>query len=304
METETNIDITQEYLKEVSLQGDLLIDEEEFELGRRIQNGLKIINPNLPKNSNNITLTDDAIAARDELICRNLRLVVNLAAKHAPGHLLDGIQAGNLGLIRAAIKYDPEMKWRFSTFATWWIRQAIQRDNAENQRTIRIPVHEYERVNGIRKVENILTNILCRKPTLAELSVETGLSEEYLEEFFKLTAIPLELDKPVDDRVDAEEEGDFIAVDPVNVENVTLNNNRRRDIFEVFHELVKDKRSINIVLYRYGFFDGKTHTLDEIAVKAGISRERVRQIESNLFAKIRKSTKLSSKLHDYIEQND
>ena len=267
------------YLKEIG-KVPLLTQEEENELSRRVKEG-------------------DAEAAR-RLAEANLRLVVSIA-KHYAGRgmlLSDLIQEGNLGLMKAVDKFDYQKGYRFSTYATWWIRQAITRAIADQGRTIRIPVHMVETVNRLRKTSRILTQELGREPTPDELAQKLQMPKEQVTEILRIMVEPVSLETPVGDEEDTHL-GDFmpdLAFPPPSEE--ASYRVMRAQLLEVLSTLTERERKV--LELRFGLEDGEVHTLEEVGEEFHVTRERIRQIESKALRKLRHPSR-SRKLRDYLD---
>jgi len=266
------------YLKEIS-RIPLLTPNEEIELARKVLKG--------------------DIPAKQKLVASNIRLVVSIAKRYIGRGLsfLDLIQEGNLGLIRATEKFDPTKGYKFSTYATWWIRQSVVRGLADYARTIRIPVHMVETINKMRRVTQELTAEKGRKPLEEEIASKMGLPLGKLRDIIKTSAEPISLETPI-----GKEEnsflGDFIEDERANVaiENVT-NNMLKRDLFKVLDTLTEREREV--LKLRFGIGGGGEKTLDEIGKRFNVSRERIRQVEAKAFRKLRHKSKIE-KLKDYL----
>ena len=267
------------YLKEIG-KVPLLTQEEENELSRRVKEG-------------------DAEAAR-RLAEANLRLVVSIA-KHYAGRgmlLSDLIQEGNLGLMKAVDKFDYQKGYRFSTYATWWIRQAITRAIADQGRTIRIPVHMVETVNRLRKTSRILTQELGREPTPDELAQKLQMPKEQVTEILRIMMEPVSLETPVGDEEDTHL-GDFmpdLAFPPPSEE--ASYRVMRAQLLEVLSTLTERERKV--LELRFGLEDGEVHTLEEVGEEFHVTSERIRQIESKALRKLRHPSR-SRKLRDYLD---
>jgi RNA polymerase primary sigma factor len=258
----------------------LLTAVEEIELARRIQIG------------------DDL--AKKKLVQANLRLVVSVAKKYQGRGLplLDLIQEGNLGLIRAAEKFDAERGYKFSTYATWWIRQGITRAIADKSRTIRVPVHMVETINNLRKVTRKLSQELDRRPTLEDLAKGLGVSVEKVRDILAANRSPLSLDTPYgeeDDNSLSEVVEDENHSSP---EDTTAQSLMSADIRGVLSMLTAREREI--IVLRFGLNDGKPRTLEQVGKLVGITRERTRQIEIKALRFLRQSRQ-GAQLKDYLE---
>ena len=270
------------YLREIG-RIKLLSTSEEIELARKIIQGG----------------TPGAIAKR-KLVQANLRLVVSIAKKYVGRGMLflDLIQEGNLGLIRAAEKFDHERGFKFSTYATWWIRQAITRAIADQARTIRIPVHMVETINKLKKVTRRLAQELSRKPTEEELAVEMGVSIPKLREIVKIAQEPLSLETPIGKEEDSRL-GDFIEDKEADAPIKTVASELlREDLAEVLCTLSPRER--DVLRLRFGMDDGRQRTLEEVGQLFGVTRERIRQIEAKALRKLRHPNR-SKRLKEYVE---
>ena len=271
------------YLREIG-RIPLLTADQEIALAKRIKNEGK-----------------DADAAKNELVSANLRLVVS-NAKHYLGRGMsfsDLIQEGNLGLIKAAGKFDYTKGYRFSTYATWWIKQAITRAIADQGRVIRMPVHMVETVNRVKRAQRDMTVELNRIPTVQELAERTNLSEEKVMEVLKVSQDTVSLETPVGDEEDSNLQ-DLIEDDKAHspeedVELVML----RETINDVLNTLTEKEQKV--LRARYGLDNNVSQTLEVVGRKFGVTRERIRQIESNALRKIRNSSARRNQLFDYLQ---
>ena len=270
------------YLREIG-RIKLLSANEEIELARAIIQGG----------------TPGAIAKR-KLVQANLRLVVSIAKKYVGRGMLflDLIQEGNLGLIRAAEKFDHERGFKFSTYATWWIRQAITRAIADQARTIRIPVHMVETINKLKKVTRRLAQEYSRKPTEEELAMEMNVSISKLREIIKIAQEPLSLETPIGKEEDSRL-GDFIEDKEADAPIKTVASDLlREDLAEVLCTLSPRER--DVLRLRFGMDDGRQRTLEEVGQLFGVTRERIRQIEAKALRKLRHPNR-SKRLKEYVE---
>ena len=272
----------------------LLTAEQEVDLAKRIEAGVfaghkleanKRLTPQ--RRIDLKMIVRDGNRARNHLLVANLRLVVSLAKRYTGRGmpLLDLIQEGNLGLIRAVEKFDYTKGFKFSTYATWWIRQAISRGMADQGRTIRLPVHLVEQVNKLSRLKRELHQQLGRDATMAALAAESGIPEEKIADLLDHARDPVSLDMPVGTDEEAPL-GDFIEdSESTSAEAAVVASFMHTDIDRVLRTL--DDREQTVVRLRYGLDDGRPRTLDEIGRVFGISRERVRQIERDSMAKLR-----------------
>ena len=266
------------YLKEIG-QIKLLTTEEELELADRIEQG------------------DEQ--AKATLAEANLRLVVSIAKRYVGRGMLflDLIQEGNIGLMKAVDKFDVSKGYKFSTYATWWIRQAITRAIADQARTIRVPVHMVETINKLARVERQLTLELNREPTEEELSKKMGTSVEKIRDIYKISQEPVSLEIPIGEEDDSHL-GDFIP-DETNMspEDFAINELLKDEISEVL--LTLTEREEKVIRLRFGLEDGRPRTLEEVGQLFGVTRERIRQIEAKALRKLRHPSR-SRKLKDYL----
>ena len=270
------------YLKEIG-RVPLLSPEEETELALKIQAG-----------------GPDGEKAKQRLSEANLRLVVSIAKRYVGRGMqfLDLIQEGNLGLIKAVEKFDHTKGFKFSTYATWWIRQAITRAIADQARTIRIPVHMVETINKLVRVQRQLLQDLGRDPTPEEIGAEMDMSADRVREIQKISQEPVSLETPIGEEEDSQL-GDFIedaqAVVPADAASFSM---LQEQLTQVLDGLAERERKV--IELRFGLEDGHPRTLEEVGREFGVTRERIRQIESKTLAKLRHPSR-SSKLKDYLE---
>ncbi len=270
------------YLREIG-RIKLLTADQEIDLARKIIEGGNA----------------GAIAKR-KLVQANLRLVVSIAKKYVGRGMLflDLIQEGNLGLIRAAEKFDHERGYKFSTYATWWIRQAITRAIADQARTIRIPVHMVETINKLKKVTRKLAQELSRKPTEDELAQEMNISIGKLREIIKVAQEPISFESPIGKEEDSRL-GDFIEDKDADAPAKTVAQELlREDLAEVLSGLSPRER--DVLRLRFGMDDGRQRTLEEVGQLFGVTRERIRQIEAKALRKLRHPNR-SKRLKEYVE---
>ena len=298
------------YLKEIG-KVDLLTAAEEVDLAMKIEAGLDAADKLEKQEAGEIELTraemrrlmrveQVGLDAKQALISANLRLVVSIAKRYVGRGMLflDLIQEGNLGLIRAVEKFDYEKGFKFSTYATWWIRQAITRAIADQARTIRIPVHMVETINKLVRVQRQLLQDLGRDPTPEEIGAEMDMSADRVREIQTISQEPVSRERPRGEGVDALL-GDFIedaqAVVPADAASFSM---LQEQLTQVLDGLAERERKV--IELRFGLEDGHPRTLEEVGREFGVTRERIRQIESKTLAKLRHPSR-SSKLKDYLE---
>ena len=300
-------DPVKDYLKQIG-KVPLLNAEQEVELAKRIEAGL-FAEEKLAEGGRSLTtdqridlewIADDGTRAKNHLLEANLRLVVSLAKRYTGRGMLflDLIQEGNLGLIRAVEKFDYTKGYKFSTYATWWIRQAITRAMADQARTIRIPVHMVEVINKLARVQRQMLQDLGREPTPDELAVELDMTPEKVVEVQKYGREPISLHTPLGEDGDSEF-GDLIedseAIQPGEAVSFTLLQEQLHSVLDTLSE-----REAGVVSMRFGLTDGQPKTLDEIGKVYGVTRERIRQIESKTMSKLRHPSR-SQVLRDYLD---
>ena len=267
------------YLKEIG-RVSLLTAADEVDLAKRIEAG------------------DDI--AKQQLTEANLRLVVSIAKKYIGRGMsfLDLIQEGNMGLIRAVEKFDYHKGYKFSTYATWWIRQAITRAIADQARTIRIPVHMVETINKLVRVSRRLLQELGREPSDEEIAEEMGVTSDKVREIIKVSQDPVSLETPIGEEEDSHL-GDFVedkeAIAPSDAASLTMLHNEVEDILDTL-----TPRERRVLQLRFGLIDGHQRTLEEVGKRFGVTRERIRQIEAKALRKLRHPSR-SKKLRDYLE---
>ncbi|HEX6421192.1 MAG TPA: RNA polymerase sigma factor RpoD [Acidimicrobiales bacterium] len=300
------------YLREIG-RVPLLVASEEVDLAKRIEAGVEAadllaqleaagtLGDLDPAEAARLqALADDGDDAKSGLIQANLRLVVSIAKRYVGRgmQLLDLIQEGNMGLMRAVEKFDYTKGFKFSTYATWWIRQAITRSIADQARTIRIPVHMVESINRVHRVQRQMVQQLERDPTVDELAAEVGMTPERVREIQRISLDPLSLDSPVGEEDDSYL-ADFIkddgAEEPDDVATRQMLQNEVRNVLGELNDREKD-----VVIMRFGLDDEQPRTLEEVGKHFGVTRERIRQIESKTLAKLRHPHR-SQKLREYLE---
>jgi RNA polymerase primary sigma factor len=293
------------YLKEIG-RIPLLTAEQEVSLAKRMEAGRnsrrRLSKDGQLSEEERQQLRDtarDGMAAQEHLIKANSRLVVSVAKKYVGRGVpfLDLIQEGNIGLIRAVKKFDYRRGYKFSTYATWWIRQAVTRAIADQGRTIRVPVHMYEQINRLARVSRQLVQELGRDPTMEEIAEELGVSPKKVERTIKVSQRPLSLEMPVGEEDDSFL-GDFIedndAPSPTDQASQQLLRDQIEDIF-----VSLTPREVRILQLRFGLVDGYSYTLEEVGKKFGVTRERIRQIEAQALGRLRHPSR-SRKLRDFL----
>ena len=292
------------YLKEVS-RVPLLTAEEEVELAQRIERGRmareELAGSRVSKNrkADLRKLIEDGWAAREHLITANSRLVISVAKKYMGRGVpfLDLIQEGNIGLIRATKKFDYRRGHKFSTYATWWIRQAVTRAIADQGRTIRVPVHMGDQINKLLRTQHQLTQRLGRDPSVEELAEALDVIPKKVENMIQVSRRPLSLETPTDNEDDSVL-GDFIEDNEIPAPDVTATYNLLKEHLEGVMDSLPP-REVRILQLRYGLLDGQAYTLEEVGRKMGVTRERVRQIEAQALSRLRQPT-VRRKLRDYL----
>ncbi len=274
------------YLREIG-KIPLLSAEEEFELAQKVIHGNE----------------KEKKRARDKMAESNMRLVVSIAKRYSGRglDLLDLIQEGNTGLLRAVEKFDPDKGFKFSTYATWWIRQAITRAIADQARTIRIPVHMVETINKVLRTQRRLTQDLNREPSVQEIADAMGMEPDRIEYVMKIKQDIASLDASVgrDGDDDDSSLGDFVEdEDRVSPEDSAATQLLKEQIASILSTLTDRERKI--IKMRFGIGGGKSHTLEEVGAEFSVTRERIRQIEAKALAKLRKN-KDTKKLHEYLK---
>ena len=266
------------YLKEIG-RISLLTPEEELELSKRVANGEE--------------------EAKNKLAESNLRLVVSIAKRYVGRGLLflDLIQEGNIGLMKAVDKFDYDKGYKFSTYATWWIRQAITRALADQARTIRVPVHMVETINKMARIQRQLTLELNREPSEEELAKKMGISVEKVRDVIKISQDPVSLETPIGEEDDSHL-GDFVKdINTMTPEEYATNEILKEEIKAVLETL--QEREQEVLELRFGLIDGTSHTLEEVGKKFNVTRERIRQIEAKALRKLRHPSR-AKKLKDFM----
>ena len=300
------------YLKEIGRVA-LLTGQEEVTLARRIEAGGqagerlaeleaagRIDELDVAARRRLERTSRDGERAKSDLIQANLRLVVSIAKRYVGRgmHLLDLIQEGNLGLMRAVEKFDYTKGFKFSTYATWWIRQAITRAIADQARTIRIPVHMVESINKVHRIQRQMMQELEREPTVDELAAKVDMTPDRVREIMRISQDPLSLDSPVGETDDSQL-SDFIEDTQADAPaEMAARNMLGKAVVEALSEL--SDREKEVVRLRFGLDDGQARTLSEVGKEFGVTRERIRQIEAKTLAKLRNPNR-SQKLRDYLD---
>ncbi len=272
-------DTVRMYLREIG-KFPLLTSEEEVVLAKRVDLGF--------------------MRAKHKLVNSNLRLVVSIAKKYTGRGMLflDLVQEGNLGLIRAVEKFDHSKGYKFSTYATWWIRQAITRAIADQARTIRIPVHMVETINRLRKTSRILLQKLGRKPTEKEIAKKSHISVDKVREIIKVSQVPLSLEMPIGDE-ESSRLGDFVEDSTIQApDEVVMHGLLRDDLEKVMGSLTEREKMV--LKLRFGLDDGHPRTLEEVGMVFAVTRERIRQIEAKALRKLKHPTR-AKKLREYLK---
>ena len=274
-------DVVKMYLKEIG-RVNLLTLEEEQNIAKRVNEGEEY--------------------AKQQLIDANLRLVVSIAKKYIGRGMafLDLIQEGNIGLIRAAEKFDYRKGYKFSTYATWWIRQAITRAISDQSRTIRIPVHLGETMSKLRKASRVLMQEKGRKPSEEEIAEFMDMPVEKIREIFRSSLTPISLETPIGDESDSSKLGDFVKDEKTeSPESNLFRNLLRKDLDEIMAELSERERMV--IKLRFGLVDDRPRTLEEVGKVYDVTRERIRQIEAKALKKLRHPSRLK-KLRGYLNE--
>lgn len=291
------------YLKEIG-QVPLLTAEEEVRLAKQMERGRRVrrrlARGEVTDNRKQLEkLVEEGKAAQEHLVKANSRLVVSVAKKYIGRGVpfLDLIQEGNIGLIRAVNKFDYRRGYKFSTYATWWIRQAVTRAIADQGRTIRVPVHMYEQINKLTRASRKLVQELGREPTIEEIAEDLDVPLRKVERIMRVAQRPLSLETPVGEEEDSYL-GDFIedveTVAPVDAASRSL---LREELDETLSSLTP--REVRILQLRFGLVDGYSYTLEEVGRKFGVTRERIRQIEAQALGRLRHPSR-SRRLRDYL----
>ena len=281
------------YLKEIG-RVPLLKADEEVLIAKRIEKGIN--------NPDDAAAVQDGIDAKNELISANLRLVVAIAKKYTGRGMLflDLIQEGNMGLIKAVDKFDYTKGFKFSTYATWWIRQAITRAIADQARTIRIPVHMVETINKMTRIQRQLVQELGRDPSAEEIATRmgSGMTAEKVREIQKIALDPVSLETPIGEEDDSHL-GDFIEDKDAMSPDQYANNELLKDEIDLILSTLTDREE-KVIRLRFGLEDGRTRTLEEVGKEFDVTRERIRQIEAKALRKLKNPTK-SKRLKEFLE---
>ncbi|MCZ0938478.1 MAG: RNA polymerase sigma factor RpoD [Caldilineaceae bacterium] len=292
------------YLKEIG-RVPLLTAAEEVDLAKRMEAGrdsrhrLNQEHVEWEEREHLLWLVRDGRSAQEHLIKANSRLVVSVAKKYVGRGVpfLDLIQEGNIGLIRAVKKFDYCRGYKFSTYATWWIRQAVTRAIADQGRTIRVPVHMYEQINRLTRTSRQLVQELGRDPTTEEIAEELGVTPRKVEHIMRVSQRPLSLEMPVGEEEDSYL-GDFIEDEDADSPQDSAGRQILREVIdEIFQSLTP--REVRILQLRFGLVDGYNYTLEEVGRKFGVTRERIRQIEAQALSRLRHPSR-SRRLRDYL----
>ena len=294
------------YLKEIG-RVDLLKPEDEPEIARRIQDGERA-KEELAKNPKTENVDELAFIIRDGeeakkvLIAANLRLVVSIAKKYVGRGMLflDLIQEGNMGLVKAVEKFDYTKGFKFSTYATWWIRQAITRAIADQARTIRIPVHMVETINKLTRIQRQLVQDLGRDPSAEEIAEKMeGITPEKVREIQKIALEPVSLETPIGEEDDSHL-GDFLEDENAMSPDEYANNQLLKDEINLVLQGLTDREE-KVLRLRFGLYDGRTRTLEEVGKEFNVTRERIRQIEAKALRKLKHPTR-SKRLKDFVDK--
>ena len=281
------------YLKEIG-RVPLLKADEEVLIAKRIEKGIN--------NPDDAAAVQDGVDAKNELISANLRLVVAIAKKYTGRGMLflDLIQEGNMGLIKAVDKFDYTKGFKFSTYATWWIRQAITRAIADQARTIRIPVHMVETINKMTRIQRQLVQELGRDPSAEEIATRmgSGMTAEKVREIQKIALDPVSLETPIGEEDDSHL-GDFIEDKDAMSPDQYANNELLKDEIDLILSTLTDREE-KVIRLRFGLEDGRTRTLEEVGEEFDVTRERIRQIEAKALRKLKNPTK-SKRLKEFLE---
>ena len=284
------------YLKEIG-RVNLLTADQEVSIAKRIEKGLKH-----PKDAK---LVKDGLAAKEELITANLRLVVAIAKKYTGRGMLflDLIQEGNMGLIKAVDKFDYKKGFKFSTYATWWIRQAITRAIADQARTIRIPVHMVETINKMTRIQRQLVQELGKEPTAEQIAnkMGAGMTAEKVREIQKIALDPVSLETPIGEEDDSHL-GDFIEDKEALSPDQFANNELLKDEIDLVLSTLTEREE-KVLRLRFGLEDGRTRTLEEVGKEFDVTRERIRQIEAKALRKLKNPTKCK-RLKEFLEDKN